>query len=415
MNMPPAAHPYRQTLVFALLYFSEGAPIGFIWWALPTLLRAEGMEVGRITALTAALALPWTLKFLWAPLVDLWRGPNWDRRHWITTAQLGMGACLVPLVFVSPAGNLSFWGTFLIGHALFAATQDAAIDSLAVESVSATGRGRLNGAMQAGMLLGRSLFGGVSIYVVSRWGWGVVLLSLIGAIWCSLMMLWRWVDSSPAARPHDHNAARVLLVDALVAMVRRRSTWYALGFALAGGAAFEASGALRGPYLIDLGASEESIAWFFSLPSTAAMLIGGLLGGWASDWLGRIKSVAIFLSVVIAGVVTLSCLPAAAPLGTHFAVFAVIYFAIGLFTAASYAMFMDLADPAAAATQFTLFMAATNMCEVWAVWAGGRWTEFGGYGLAFLGMGAVSAVSLLLLFGLARALAAESAEQPVRP
>jgi hypothetical protein len=43
---------------------------------------------------------------------------------------------------------------------------------------------------------------------------------------------------------------------------------------------------------------------------------------------------------------------------------------IGLFTAASYALFMDLTDPKLGGTQFSAFMAATNGCESWSGWAG---------------------------------------------
>ena len=60
---------------FAALYLSEGAPIGFLWFA--------GVSVGSITALTSLLVLPWTLKFLWAPLVDVLRPRRGGRRTWV--------------------------------------------------------------------------------------------------------------------------------------------------------------------------------------------------------------------------------------------------------------------------------------------------------------------------------------------
>ncbi len=60
------ATPTRRKVLFAALYLSEGAPIGFIWWALPTRLRMAGVTVEQITLLTAVLVLPWAFKFLWA-------------------------------------------------------------------------------------------------------------------------------------------------------------------------------------------------------------------------------------------------------------------------------------------------------------------------------------------------------------
>ena len=74
-----------------------------------------------------------------------------------------------------------------------------------------------------------------------------------------------------------------------------------------------------------------------------------------------------------------------------------LYFCIGLFVAASYALFMDLTDPKLSGTQFSTYMAATNGCESWSVFAGGRVIDKTGYGPGFLLMGIVSLVSLFLL------------------
>ena len=117
-----AVVPRASRWQFAVLYFSEGAPIGFLWWAMPTLLRAEGVALERITALTAALVLPWTLKFLWAPLVDAVRGPRWGFRHWAGAAQLGMGLALLPLLFIDPVASFGWWFALLLTHAVCAAT-----------------------------------------------------------------------------------------------------------------------------------------------------------------------------------------------------------------------------------------------------------------------------------------------------
>jgi MFS transporter, PAT family, beta-lactamase induction signal transducer AmpG len=226
---------------------------------------------------------------------------------------------------------------------------------------------------------------------------------LLIAIWITLVCLWTWRldEDDPAARSGErmllHSIGRSML-----GMIARRTTWLALIFALTGGAAFEAAGALRGPYLVDHGVPEDTIGWFFALPSTALMLIGGLAGGVVSDRWGRVRCVAGFLLVIVASVAALALLPAAAGTGVRLWLFAALYAGIGLFTVASYALFMDLSDPVAGATQFTLFMAATNACEAWSGWAGGQLVERGGYAMAFMVMAAVSAVSLACLPPLAR-------------
>ena len=147
-------------LLFAVLYASEGAPIGFIWWALPTLLRSADVPIDRITSLTAVLLVPWIFKFLWAPALDLLRGPRWGYRAWLIAMQVIMGLALVPLAWLDPVQHFDTWRMLLLVHAFSAATQDVAIDALAIGAVPPGERGRLNGAMQAGMLTGRSVFGG---------------------------------------------------------------------------------------------------------------------------------------------------------------------------------------------------------------------------------------------------------------
>jgi len=394
--------------LFALLYFSEGAPIGFIWWALPTLLRDEGLAVGRITSLMAMLVLPWTLKFLWAPVVDVVRGRRWPLRNWISSSQVAMGLCLVPLFWLDPIQHFGAWSSLLLLHAVFAATQDVAIDALAVRAVAAHERGWVNGAMQAGMILGRSLFGGVGILIVSRLGWPWVFGALLVAIWGSLVMLRIWAPKEPDAVDSPSEGFRACL-DSLSTALRKRATWFALVFALIGGAAFEAAGALSGPFMIDRGIAKEAIGGFFAGPTVIAMLVGGLIGGRISDNWGRVRSVALFLAGVIICVGVLVFVPAGPSHRIVFVVYGALYFFIGLFTASSYALFMDLTDARAGATQFTAFMAATNACEAWATWGGGRIVENGGYSLAFAVMAAVSVAGLLVLALLGRSRAAPAA------
>jgi len=395
--------PRSRTLaaLFGLLYFSEGAPIGFLWWAMPTLLRDQGLELSAVTSLTAALVVPWTLKFLWAPVIDLWRGPKWSRRHWLVAAQLGMGLSLVPLVFLDPADHFATWCALLLTHAFFAATQDVAIDGLAVTVVPAESRGLVNGAMQAGMLLGRSLFGGVSILVATRWGLAAVFSALLVAIWCSLLVV-RYSTTLRRAPAAPSAGERRLIGREIVGMFGRATTWLALGFALLAGAGFESAGALAGPYLLDHGVEKDTIGLFLALPVTAAMLVGGLAGGRIADRVRREWAVAAFCTATAGFVLVLAALPHDAAAPVRLGCLAGLYFAIGLFTAASYALFMDLACPVAGGTQFTLFMAATNGCEAWAAWCGGRWAESSGYGVAFAAMAGISLAGAALLVPLAR-------------
>lgn len=385
-----------RAAVFTLLYAAEGAPIGFIWWTLPALLRAEGLPLEQITGLTAVLLLPWIFKFAWAPLVDALRSRWWGFRAWIVTAQALMGLSLLPLIWLRPADHFELWRALLLLHAFCAATQDVAIDALAINSVAPGERGFLNGCMQAGMLTGRSVFGGGALFAAAWLGRDWMVAMLIGWIWLSLPAA--LFLKEPAARAPVAARARDLR-HVLASIARSKTMWMGLAFALTSAAAFEATGQLAGPFLIDRGVPGSTIGLFFGVFVVGAMLAGGLIGGRLSDRWGRMRSVAVFLAGFVVAIVAL----AAADLGggrhpiVLMALLTAMYFFIGLFTAASYALFMDLTDPRLAGTQFSTFMAATNGCESWSALAGGRLAGGAGYPAAFLVMSAVSLLSLGLL------------------
>ncbi|MCH9685972.1 MAG: MFS transporter, partial [Deltaproteobacteria bacterium] len=61
--------PPAKLGLLATLYFSQGLPFGFFSQALPAVMRQQGISLATI-GLSTLLALPWGLKFLWAPLVD---------------------------------------------------------------------------------------------------------------------------------------------------------------------------------------------------------------------------------------------------------------------------------------------------------------------------------------------------------
>jgi len=391
--------PRGRRALFAALYFTEGAPIGFLWWALPTVMRESGGDTQQIGALLSLLVLPWALKFLWAPFVDVLRGPRWTLRGWIATAQLVMTASLLPLLVLDATSATGWLVAALVLHAFAAATQDVAIDALAIAATPASERGSINGWMQAGMLLGRAGFGGGGLLIRARFGDRALVLALILVLLAGVALAFLYRDS--ASRQRVRSAAQTPLrsfAHHLRAALASRATWLALAFAATSGAAFEAVGGLAGPMLVDAGASAETIGHFFLLPAVAAMLAGALVGGRAADRFGRRRAVFGTGLAVVVAVLALASLPAQpSSIAAHLGILCAVYLAIGLFTAASYALFMDLCDPRLGATQFSAYMGATNLCEAWAVGAGGAVAGLRGYPAAFAILAAASLLSLGLL------------------
>ncbi len=296
------ATPLRRRILFACLYFSEGAPIGFLWLALPTRLKAADVALEQITWLTAILVLPWTFKFVWAPIVDVLRSARWTFRQWIVASQVIMGVTLLPLLWLDPTGDFGWMTVTLLLHAFSAATQDVAIDALCIAETKPLERGRYNGWMQAGMLLGCASMGGGALVLAAWIGDQMVVVLLIAAVMFStvLVLLSRERHRLDMGRGERMRKLARAAVDA----VRTRSTWLGLMFGLLGGASFKSLEVIYGPFLIDRGYTKLEVGWFSAGPMIASMIAGSLLGGSLADRLERRKFVALsllFVSVMVAG------------------------------------------------------------------------------------------------------------------
>jgi PAT family beta-lactamase induction signal transducer AmpG len=164
----------------SLLYFSEGFPLGLFFDLFPVYFRQQGIELSKI-GLLSLLGLSWTLKFLWAPLIDFTR----RHRYWMAAADVGMG--LVMIVCAREAG-FGPWVWFAIGtFTALSATNDIAIDGYTIEQLNKCELGLANGfrigfyrvgMLAAGVLLWFSDVAGWT----STYGLAAVLFFTIAAI-----------------------------------------------------------------------------------------------------------------------------------------------------------------------------------------------------------------------------------------
>jgi len=407
----PQGARWRSRGTFALLYFAEGAPIGFIWWTLPTLLRADGVAVEAIAGLTSLVVLPWSLKVVWAPLVDVLARGRVRLRLVIGLAQLAMAATLLPVAFVDAARELELLTVLLVAHAFFAATQDVAVDALCIATVPVEERGSINGFMQAGMLFGRSLFGGAALVVASSVGRTPMVLAMVGVLVGVAVAV---LAFGPVAPGRGHSGIGELVAAARVAL-RRRHVRVGLLFALTAAAGYQGVTSVLGPFLVDHGIGQEAIGVFFGVGSVSAMVTGALAGGMLADRFGRRRVILGGQGVVVLGIglaVATTTDGTVAPITWSGLV--AMYAGIGLFTAAMFARFMDHTDPRLGATQFSAYMASTNLSEAWSTRLTGTLVTRSGYPTAFLTVTALGVLALPLLawLGRARPAAGEATRNP---
>jgi len=323
--------------------------------------------------------------------------------------QLVMGATLLPLAFLDFAEYFWFIRASLLAHAVAASLQDAAIDSYAISTVKPSERGSLNGWMQTGYLTGRALFGGTILIVSGYLAGSKSVLLLCGALWLIAVItaaFIRPVRQDPD-EPGDKNIRATFRTYRrhLLSAAGSKKVWLGLLFAAVAGAAFEGVGAVGGPFLVERGLSGEEVGWFFSLPAVGGMILGSIAGGISADKMGTARTVRWATGGIAALTVLIAGMESAGGAVSNrwmVAAFFSLYLGIGIFTATTYAMFMNLTDPRLGATQFSAYMGATNGCEAWAGFLTGRISGAWGFPGAFMVMAVVSTVSMILISPLHR-------------
>jgi hypothetical protein len=249
--------------------------------------------------------------------------------------------------------------------------------------------------MQAGMMIGRAAMGGGALLLLQVMDFRAVTLALSILTASSMLLLVPSRDLTTAVGGSRQQVAGV--VRALVRALRSRNTWLGLIFALVGGAAFKSLEVVLGPFLIDRGFDRNDVGWFSAGPMIGLMLAGAVAGGILADRFERKPFVMVALGAFVSSIALLAGADWLADhsRGYHlFALLSITAFAIGLFTSASYALFMDLTDPSIAATQFSAFMGATNGCESWSTYVMGKIVASSGYPTAMLCMCGVSLCAL---------------------
>jgi len=362
-------------LTFGLLYVSEGVPYGFTSVAMVAFMRQQGVSLETIGAFSAALFLPWAFKWVWAPLIDLIQLDRWGgRRAWIVGCMTMMLVSLLVVANIDVQQHFEWLLAMVIVHNVFCATQDVAIDSLAVSTLQPDERARGNGFMFGGQYLGIMLGGGAAVFVTDLVGFGGAL-AYVGALCLVNLTFVLFFVRDPFARPlAPRPSVFGSVVTQLVAFVETvyTSFWKSgpgpicgTAFALLPCGAMALAYATLSTIQVDYGLDGARIARLQVLNTIAAAL-GCLFGGFIADRFGIKRTIATgfaltgLMSVLLASQISRLGLPQV-PL----ALFVSVITAHGLFFGVSYgarsAVFMGMTNPAVAATQFTAFMAMSNL------------------------------------------------------
>jgi PAT family beta-lactamase induction signal transducer AmpG len=410
---------------FFLLYVTEGIPLGFTATAIATQMRRQGLGPVAIGAFVGSLYLPWGFKWLAGPFVDTFSSDRFGRRRlWILLTQLGMMGTLLIAMPVNFTTELALFTTIILLHNACAATQDVAIDALAVSVLPEHERGLANGFMFAGASVGQAIGGSGVLFLAAVMPFTTTYFFVIGAI--LLVTLFVVLPLKEAARPPRSPSAKGKLATIGADLARFvREAWRAftgsrpalvgLLVSLLPIGAYALSLALQSNLAVELGLSDDRIAQL-NLASTLLFALACVAGGWLSDRYGRRRMLALFIVLTVVPTLWLAWSieeaswimpidvnqanrpqPSAALLVTFWVAVLTYNVFQGLYYGVRSALFMDVTTPAVAATQFTAYMALSNLVITYTAWWQGLSIARWGYPVTLMLDAIVGVIVVFLL------------------
>ena len=302
------------------LYFAEGIPYFIVNNISVIMFTNMGMSKGDMAMYTSLLYLPWVIKPLWSPFVDIIKTKRW----WIMAMQILMSAAFALVAFTLPhpsaeviaSGNtdvslfavtlILFWIT-----AFASATHDIAADGFYMLALDPGDQSVVVGIRSTFYRLS-SIFGqGVLVVIAGMLerklgdipqAWSVTLL--VSAVIFAAVTLWHTFrlpkPSADASRlAEGRGSASGIVVEfgkTFATFFRKKHIWIALAFMLLYRLPEAFLVKMMNPFLLDsaaqggLGLSTETVGLVYGTIGVAALTVGGILGGIAASKWGLKKS-----------------------------------------------------------------------------------------------------------------------------
>lgn len=410
---------------FFALYLTEGIPLGFTATAVATQMRRQGLGPAEIGLFVGSLYLPWAWKWAVGPVVDVFSSDRFGRRRaWIVAMQVMMVLTLMAALPVNFTTEVKLFTFIILLHNVFGATQDVAIDALAVNTLKDDERGLANGLMFGGAYLGQAVGGSGVLFLAPLMGFNATyffVAAVILSVTLFVALPMREAQGPPRPPVEGSRARHVgrevgqFVKDSLRAFFGSRAAFVGMFFALMPAGAYGLGLALQSNLAVELGLTDPQVATL-NLWTTIVSAVCCVAGGFLSDRFGRRRMLALFFVGTAIPTVYLGWqmqqygwimpvdptmenrpVPAAGLVSMFWAM--VIAYSVfqGLMYGTKAALFMDITTPRVAATQFTAYMAMSNFVITYsATWQGWSIERFG-YPLTLAADGVLGVLCIALL------------------
>lgn len=311
---------YADRRVLSILFFgfASGLPLALTIGTLFMWLAEVGVNKTTI-GLFALAGTPYTLKFLWAPLVDRMPIPyltGWlgRRRGWILLTQLVLMATILGLGGTNPVAQPGLTAFLALSVAFWSATQDIAIDAYRVEILEERQYGAGAATIVLGYRIGMLVSGAGALYLATYVSWSATYGIMAGFMIVGMVTV--LLNPEPSVRKSREsveqerriaaylesrpdlkgNKAKVLawiygaVISPFADFIGRRGWLVILLFILLYKFGDALAGVMTMPFYVELGFTKIQVANITKIFGMAAIIIGAVIGGVMVDRLGILKS-----------------------------------------------------------------------------------------------------------------------------
>ncbi len=375
--------------------FSCGVPLLLTMSVLQTWMKEKGVDLGVI-GLFSLVGLPYTVKFLWAPVLDRFTPlPTGRRKGWLLLIQLCLMAAIVGLGFTDPGNSPWMVAIAAMFVTFFSASQDIVVDAYRREDLTDRELGLGSSLYVNGYRVGMLLSGSGGLILADHIPFRLVYLIMAASL--SIGVVTTMLAREPEVSEGTPTTFREAVFDPFTEYFSRDGAVAILAFILLYKIGDQMATTMTMPFYIELGFSKTEIGAVAKLFGFWATIAGGLAGGVIMLRLGIYRSLWIFgllQAVSTTGFAILDRIGHSLPaLAT---VIAGENFSGGMGTAAYVAFMASITNKKFTATQYALLSSLMGIPRVLASAPTGYIAEFTGWTTFFI-LCAIAALPGLVL------------------
>jgi len=390
----------KKMLIVGLMGFSSGLPFLLIGSTLKAWLTEAKVDL-QVIGFFSLVGIPYSFKFLWAPLMDHYKLFSFGRRKsWLLLTQICLSAGLLVLSVAQPGESIQMVGAIAILIAFFSASQDIVVDAYRREILDSEEQG-FGSTLYVNFYRIALLFsGGFALYLADHFPWSrvyqIMAMTMLANTLCTIL--------APEPKVNFRSANLLgAFVEPLREFFSRKNAWLILSFIVFYKVGESMASDMTTPFYLKMGFSKTEIAGVVKFFGFWATIFGAFAGGILLIRISAGRALLLFGCLQSLALLGFSIL---ATQGAQVSLLAAVVtaenFTSGMATTALLAFMANQCDKRFSATQYSLLSSLSSVPRVFAGSLTGILAVHMGWQYFFLVCTLITIPGLILVFRLGR-------------